>query len=203
VRAAPPREGQAEDPLGEVHNLVMTELALRGVRATAVVPVLLRRDPLDSIPVTAPNAESSVPQGPDVPRRVRVEDQTPRAVRRWVLPADEAIAATAVTATIGLRAGMNVTSDLKVTTDAPDLRRRVARQYVRVDAPRAQNLAVTITARTTETRDPPGARREVIPVDRVPTAALAPSDLSAAGADRWRRARVVIQARVPVAHRAS
>jgi hypothetical protein len=60
-----------------------------------------------------------------------------------------------------------------------------------------------IIARTTETRDPPRARLEVILVDRVPTAALAPSDLSVAVAARWRRARVVIQAREPVAHRAS
>lgn len=128
MRDAPQREGQAEDPLEVVYNLVVTALALRGALATAVVPVLLRRDPLDSIPATAPNAESNVPQGPDVRRRVRVEDQTPRAVRRWVLPADQASAATAGSATIGLRAGMTVTSDLNVTSDAPATRRRVARE---------------------------------------------------------------------------
>jgi hypothetical protein len=58
-----------------------------------------------------------------------------------------------------------------------------------------------IAARITEMRDPADVRREAILVGHVPTAALALSGLSAAGAARWPRARVEIQAHVPVAHR--
>jgi hypothetical protein len=111
-----------------VHNLVVTVLALRGALVTAVVLVLPRRDPSDNIPATALNVESNVPQGPDVRRRVRVEDQAPRTDRRWEHLADVANAVTAVSATSALRAGMTVTSDSIVTSDGPAPLRRVDRE---------------------------------------------------------------------------
>jgi hypothetical protein len=184
-----------------VHNLVMTVPALRGALAIAVVRALRLRDLLDNIRATEPNGESNVPQGPDARLRVRVEDQTPRADRRWVHLAVVESAATAVSATIAHRAGTTETSDLIVTSDGLDPLRRVAQEHVRVHAVRAQRLAVMIAVRTTETRDPAGVRREAILVGRVPTAAFAPSGLSAAGGARWPRARVEIQVRVLVAHR--